>query len=199
MSATRMYRVNEIFYSLQAEGANAGRAAVFVRLSGCNLACPFCDTDHEPFREMDGGEICAEVDRLASEAKGEKPIVVFTGGEPTLQLSEDEPLCEGYFRAIETNGTRPTPSWIQWVTVSPKTIAGVEYAKANEIKVLFGWYRDEYILSLEQYAKRRGIPLYIQPTADKDGKFNPLPVVDFIMRHPRFRLSLQWHKIFNIR
>ena len=195
----KKYRVNEIFYSVQAEGRNAGRPAVFVRFSGCNLSCPFCDTNHEPFREMTREEIEKEVEELCSTADTTDVMVVFTGGEPTLQLSEDEPLCKGRFLAMETNGILPPPRWVDWVTISPTTRLPVEtLLKAGELKFVYGTFPDEYLSEVERVT--RGYPLlYVQPMADENGEFDPLPSIDFIKRHPAFSLSLQWHKIFNIR
>ena len=110
-------RVNDIFYSLQGEGRNTGRAAVFVRFSGCNLRCSFCDTDFSSFREMTSDEIIKEISQYPAR------FVVLTGGEPTLQVTAAfvNQLHEAGFEvAIETNGTLPIPENIDWVTVSPK-------------------------------------------------------------------------------
>lgn len=193
---TRKYRVNEIFYSVQAEGANAGRPAAFVRFAGCNLKCPFCDTDHEPCTEMTKEEIEAEVARVSPMGA----MVVFTGGEPTIQLSLDEMLCYGRYLAMETNGIVPAPSWVRWVTISPKIKLPLgALALANELKFLHGQFDDNYLLEVGEWAQGRGIPCYIQPTADKDGKFDALPAVEFAKRHPYWRLSLQFHKLIDIR
>lgn len=195
----RKYRVNEIFYSVQAEGRNAGRAAVFVRFSGCNLSCPFCDTNHEPFREMPREEIDAEVNRLSERAdQPERAMVVFTGGEPTLQLAEDDELCAGMFRAVETNGLLPVPRWIDWTTISPKTRLPAEaLLRASELKFVLGSMPEDYMAFAEKLTRGRAF-LYVQPMADERGKFDPAPALDFIKRRPAFRLSLQWHKLFNI-
>ena len=134
-----MKRINEIFHSLQGEGRHTGTPAVFVRFSGCNLHCPFCDTDHAVGREMSDEEIIAEVRRH------DVPLVVLTGGEPSLQL--DAPFLKklkeatGATIAIETNGTHPLPPGIDWVTLSPKTgIADrdlpIVLDRADEIKVV---------------------------------------------------------------
>lgn len=193
---SRKYRVNEIFYSVQAEGGNAGRPAVFVRLAGCNLNCPFCDTDHAAYEEMDKGQIEARVEAL--DPSGDA-IVVFTGGEPTLSLSEEEPLCEGRVRAIETNGLLASPSWVGHVTMSPKTkLPQHRLASASEIKFLHGWFEDAYLLEVGEFARGNGIPCYIQPTADGNGKFNPMPAIMFAKAHPYWRLSLQFHKLIDI-
>ena len=112
----KTYRINEIFYSLQGEGRHTGRAAVFVRFSGCNLKCPFCDTDFKAYRELTVDDIIAAVSEWR--ACG---FVVLTGGEPSLQVDESliEALHhEGFYIAIETNGTCPLPSAIDWVTLS---------------------------------------------------------------------------------
>ena len=197
MSASKKYKVNEIFYSLQAEGRNSGTPAVFVRFSKCNLTCPFCDTNHEPFVEMTKDEIEARVKEL--DPSGEA-IVVITGGEPTLQLTEKEPMFENRYTAMETNGIIKAPRWVKWVTISPKTkLSQAKLANASELKFLYGWFDDKYLTEvIEPLATLYGIKLYIQPTADKDGKFDVIPAAEFAKAHPVWRLSLQWHKLFNI-
>ena len=119
-------KVNEIFYSLQGEGFNTGTPAIFVRLSGCNLDCPFCDTDHISGKEMTEGEIIEEVSRYKAS------LVVITGGEPALQLTES--LVEmlhllGKTVAVETNGTVELPKNVDWITLSPKDMFLSEKAK----------------------------------------------------------------------
>lgn len=200
MSETR-YKVNEIFYSVQAEGANAGRPAVFVRFAGCNLKCPFCDTNHEPFTEMTQAEIESEVNRLNPTPKTERQaIVVMTGGEPTLQLRDNERMFKGRYVAMETNGILPSPYWVRWKTLSPKTKLPLDrLADADELKFLYGWFDDEYLVEIGRQAEFFGIPCYIQPTADKDGKFDALPAIEFAKAHPWWRLSLQFHKLIDIR
>lgn len=142
------YRINEIFRSVQAEGANAGKSAVFVRFAGCNLKCKFCDTEHEPFTTMSKEELESKIDELSGHDKS--VLVVFTGGEPTLQLKEDEPLADAHPTAIETNGILRVPSWIGWVTVSPKTkLEADKLKRANEVKVLYGMFNDKQLESLE--------------------------------------------------
>lgn len=197
MSETKKYKVNEIFYSLQAEGRNSGTPAVFVRFSKCNLTCPFCDTNHEPFVEMTKDEIEARVKEL--DPSGEA-MVVITGGEPTLQLTEKEPMFENRYTAVETNGIIKAPRWVRWVTISPKTkLAQAKLANANELKFLYGWFEDKYLVeTIEPFASLYGIKLYIQPTADKNGKFDVIPAAEFAKAHPVWSLSLQWHKLFNI-
>ena len=190
------YKVNEIFYSVQAEGANAGRATIFVRFSGCNLQCPFCDTQHESYTEMTASEIDAEVKRLSN---NKSTLVVFTGGEPLMQLNDKEELAKGYPRAIESNGMFPVPAWWtinDWLTISPKTKLTMEQlAPASEVKVLYGWFSYEYIKEIEGKVNAR---LFVQPI-ERNGKFDVEPVVQFIQQNPAWTLSLQWHKLTGVR
>lgn len=178
------YKVNEVFRSVQAEGANTGKSAVFVRLSGCNLKCKFCDTAHETFFEMTKDELEAKIDELSHNDKS--VLVVFTGGEPALQLKEDEPLAEGHPTAIETNGLLKVPSWIRWVTISPKTVMEVEKLKqANEVKVLCGMFSDEQLEKIEGIHSA----LYMQPM-EKNGTMNTAECLKFIEKHPQWKLSV---------
>lgn len=192
------YKVNEIFYSVQAEGTNAGRAAIFVRFSGCNLACRFCDTNHAKYREMTKEQIEDVGNRLD---KTGDAMVVFTGGEPTLQLTDKEPMFKGRFRAIETNGILEPPRWVEWVTVSPKTkIPPREMViRADEIKFVLGSVSNDYLKQVEEMACRVEVPLFIQPMADKEGRFCAREAIRFVKRNPMWCLSLQFHKLLNIR
>lgn len=193
------YRVNEIFYSVQAEGRNAGRPAIFVRLAGCNLRCPFCDTDHANFRVMSRDMIESEANSL--DPTGEA-MVVFTGGEPTLQLKNEERFFPTRFTAIETNGTMPVPLWIDWVTISPKTMLSAKDLldrRVNEIKCVYGSLPNDYIVEIGRAAYQARVLTFIQPMADSDGCFNISDALTFAEEHPRWTLSLQWHKLFNIR
>jgi len=192
-------KIKEIFYSLQGEGAFTGRPAVFVRFSGCNLACPFCDTDFK------GGDEYTEEELL--EALGQFPckFLVFTGGEPTLQLRDTliEKLHKaGYYLAMETNGTRKYPKWMDWVTVSPKNdfCPNVTLYPGNimaaEVKVVFTGDNDP-----EKY-ETLGILKYIQPcdTGDSDKNEEIIrKAVEWLKGHPKWRLSLQTQKIINVR
>lgn len=195
----KTYRINEIFYSLQGEGRHTGRAAVFVRFSGCNLKCPFCDTDFKEYREMTAGEIV----KAASQWK-ECGFVVLTGGEPSLQV--DEALInalhhEGFYIAIETNGTHPLPQTIDWVTLSPKNCF-VKHApalaaqKVDEVKVVFDGIHDP-----EQWETSTDLYLNLQPcdTGNKErNREVTLQCVEYIKRHPQWHLSLQTHKFIHI-
>ena len=143
------YRVNEIFYSIQGEGAFAGTPAVFVRFSGCNLACPWCDTDHSHFAEMTRDELENAVRALLTGRDG--AIIVLTGGEPALQLHDDEPLFREFKNrvCIETNGTLPVPDWVDWVTVSPKNELSAIVPLFDELKFVFEPEHIPYYLSMQ--------------------------------------------------
>lgn len=200
------YRVNEIFLSLQGEGRNAGEAAVFVRLSGCNLKCPFCDTDFREYMTMTVPEI---VDYIYK-ACGDNPLprwCVITGGEPTLQL--DGELIDaihdmGMSIAIETNGTHEVPQGVDFITVSPKTpfVEGSELAvdHCDEVKVIMN-----ETISVEEIRAFEQLPAdyyYIQPCDTGFIKTNERLMqraVDFIKYHPNWRLSLQQQKILKVR
>jgi organic radical activating enzyme len=140
-------RVNEIFYSLQGEGTNTGRPAVFVRLSGCNLKCPFCDTDFSTFEEKTDDEIVEEVMRLGGDCR----FVVITGGEPTIQdctMLIDKLHHQRYEVAMESNGTRLAPYNVDWLTISPK-VPFTEHAmpkvqRCEELKLVFNRNTESY-------------------------------------------------------
>ncbi len=183
-----MRRINEIFESLQGEGFHTGTPAVFVRFSGCNLACPFCDTDHRAFTTMTDEQIAAVVAQFKPE------LVVLTGGEPGLQVSErlvDLLHTEGRKVAIETNGTCPLPANIDWVTVSPKEGSAPVLTAANEVKVVF-----QADIDVEKWHNAIKTDHYfLQPCSCK----NTSEMVAYIMAHPHWRLSLQTHKYLGIR
>ena len=222
------YRVNEIFYSLQGEGRNTGRAAVFIRFSGCNLRCSFCDTDFSSYTEMSGDDILEAI----------RPwkhcgFVVLTGGEPSLQVDDalvDALHREGFCLAMETNGTHAVPEGIDWVTVSPK-VAPADFSKGerpqriHELKVIWGpswgpspnpslYGGEEMPQVLKAWADMLTTPLhnreglgegpllYLQPcdTGDKERNRKIIQqCVEYIKEHPEWRLSLQTHKLIDIR
>lgn len=194
--ATAVYNVNEIFYSLQGEGFHTGTPAVFIRLAGCNLRCPFCDTPHTAFTPMDTDRIIELIVPYAA------ATVVLTGGEPTLHnLGPLVEALHGDRRRvhIETNGTRPVHPDIDWVTCSPKTLSsGPEAAlhpsmasRADELKIVFQDTR-----GIEELARRFDTKnLFLQPCSCS----NTAAVVEYIKAHPHWRLSLQTHKLIDIR
>ena len=194
-----MMQVNEIFYSLQGEGCHSGEAAVFVRLSGCNLRCPFCDTDHESGKQTTEEAIVAETVKYPARR------VVVTGGEPALQLTESlvEALhAAGKLVAVETNGTHTLPQRVDWVTLSPKDAflgpqAKPVLTKADELKVVYDGVHEpmEYTDIAAKYR-------FLQPMDCGDPVRNAritAATVAYIATHPQWRLSLQIHKMINIK
>lgn len=196
-----MMRVNEIFYSLQGEGYNTGTVSVFVRLSGCNLRCHFCDTQHEQGTLMSTEQIIDEVNRWPG-----APLLVLTGGEPSLWLDDDfiDKLKRhtGKRIAIETNGTHALPHGIDWVTLSPKgAFPGGELApcvleQCDELKVVYTGQ------DLEQYAHITAAHRFLQPCYVDDPALRQQHLqacVDAVLAHPEWRLSLQTHRLLGIR
>ncbi|MDO4211796.1 MAG: radical SAM protein [Bacteroidales bacterium] len=189
-------KVNEIFYSLQGEGFHTGTASVFVRLSGCNLRCPFCDTDHQSGTEMTEEAIVEAVCQYPARH------IVVTGGEPSLFLTAslvNALHSAGRFVAVETNGTHALPENVDWITLSPKD-AFVENAaptigRCNEIKVVFDGRE------LADYSHIKTEHRFLQPCDTGDAQRNAEIVqgaISYILSHPEWRLSLQTHKIINI-
>ena len=205
------YAVKEMFLTLQGEGMQAGRRAVFLRMAGCNLwsgreadraraQCRFCDTDFVGTDGENGGRYAAGAlaDRTAALwGRGARPLVVVTGGEPTLQL--DAPLIDalhaaGFEIAIETNGTLPAPAGLDWICVSPKAGTEIVQRRGNELKLvwpqagidpaaLLGWDFDHFL---------------IQPMDCVDAAAARAAAIDYVMRHPRWALSLQTHKLLGL-
>ncbi len=189
------YRINEIFYSLQGEGRHTGVPAVFLRMAGCNMQCSFCDTQHRDFKPMTTGEIVAQVGKFPSRT------VIVTGGEPALQL--DEELTAALHRAgfrihIETNGTIPLKpgAKVDWVTCSPKGSGRIAIRPVDELKVLF-WGQD-----VEPYLLTQAKEYSLQPLDTGDAERNKeiqKHTIDYILNHPTWKLSLQTHKMLNVR
>ena len=194
------YRVNEVFLSLQGEGFWTGTPMVFLRFSGCNLACPFCDTDHASGSEMSADEIVADVLSAAVDCRR----VCITGGEPALQL-DDELVAAlhaaGFSLHVETNGTLPLPEGIDWVTVSPKedfvANACVVLPKADELKLVY-----DGVATPERWAEFPASWHFLQPCDTGDASRNAAilsSTVEYIKTHSAWRLSLQTHKLLGIR
>ncbi|MGB3799386.1 MAG: 7-carboxy-7-deazaguanine synthase [Lewinella sp.] len=208
----RSYKIKECFYTLQGEGAQSGRAAVFLRFTGCNLwsgreedrhaaVCQFCDTDFIGTDGTNGGrysqEACvALVQRLWP--GGGQPYVVCTGGEPLLQL--DLPLINalqtaGFEVAVETNGTLPVPKEIDWVCVSPKANADLIVRQGDELKLVYP--QREAGAQPDRFTGLNFKHFYLQPK-DEAGANHTAATVAYCMDHPRWKVSLQTHKIMGI-
>lgn len=210
------YSVKEIFYTLQGEGANTGRPAVFCRFTGCNLwsgheadrasaICQFCDTDFVGTNGPGGGRFAsatelAEAVRDAwpeSPSSRVRPLVVCTGGEPLLQL-DDELVAAfhqaGFEVAIETNGTRPAPHGVDWICVSPKAGAELKLQSGDELKLIFPQTGAEPGL----YEHLDFQHFYLQPMDGRAREQNTQLAVEYCLRHPQWRLSLQTHKLLGI-
>ena len=196
MSSTDTYRVNEIFYSLQGEGYHTGTPAVFIRLSGCNRACPFCDTDFSSFTEMSSADIVAEVRKYPTQH------VIITGGEPTMQLGggHDGLLrdlkAHNYYIHMETNGSLPVSPLVDWVTCSPKKLPyGID--RIDELKLVYqGQDMEHFIAEFSpKFNRCNATPLFLQPCSGE----NIPQTIEYILNHPHWRLSLQTHKLLDIR
>lgn len=181
-----MKKINEIFYSLQGEGYHVGTPVVFVRFSGCNLKCSFCDTQHEE------GEMLTDDAIIDSIAHYPAKTVVLTGGEPSLFIDDvfiELLHQEGLKVCIETNGTRVLPKTIDWVSCSPKNGGKVVLESIDELKVV---YQGQ---DLEPYEKIVAKHYFLQPCSGE----NIPETIDCVMQHPKWRLSLQTHKLIDIR
>lgn len=211
-----MYHVKEIFYTLQGEGANAGTPAVFCRFAGCNLwtgreedrakaVCQFCDTDFVGTDGSGGGKFetpqaLAQACSNALQDTAAPGLIVLTGGEPMLQV--DQPLLdalhdEGFAIAVETNGTLPVPDEVDWVCVSPKAGAALQQMRGDELKLVYpqpGLPPQEVSaldLDFDHY--------FLQPMDGPRQSENTEAAISYCKTHPRWRLSVQTHKVLGIR
>ena len=209
------YQVKEIFYTLQGEGANAGRPAVFCRFAGCNLwsgreqdrataVCRFCDTDFVGTDGTQGGKFL-DADALACQIEAQWPagdtrhrLVVMTGGEPLLQVDAaliDALHARGFQIAVETNGTIAAPEGIDWICVSPKAGAPWIQREGHELKVV--WPQPH--LALAELEAARFAHRYLQPMDNPDRVRNTQACIQLCLERPAWRLGLQTHKITGIR
>jgi 7-carboxy-7-deazaguanine synthase (Cx14CxxC type) len=208
------YKVKEIFYTLQGEGTHAGKPAVFCRFSLCNLwtgreddrfraICQFCDTDFVGTDGPGGGRFATSVE-LAAAVAGAWPsashshrMVVCTGGEPLLQLDEevvDALHNEGFYVAVETNGTRPAPSGIDWLCVSPKVGADLAVCAGNELKLVYPQLGGDPV----QFENLDFDSFRLQPMDGPAREGNTHAAVEYCLKHPKWQLSLQTHKYLGI-
>jgi 7-carboxy-7-deazaguanine synthase len=207
------YSIKEMYYTLQGEGAQTGRAAVFLRFAGCNLwtglerdrttaVCQFCDTDFVGTDGPGGGKFAAADDLAQAVAEkwpgGARPYVVCTGGEPLLQLDEAAVVAlhaRGFEVGIETNGTQEPPPGIDWICVSPKANAELVLTHGNELKVIYPQAGAEP----ERYAGLAFVNFFLQPMDSPERDANTQAAIAYCMAHPKWRLSLQTHKLIGIR
>lgn len=208
-----MYKVKEIYYTLQGEGFHTGRPAVFCRFSGCNLwsgreedrpkaICQFCDTDFWGMDGENGGKYTAE--QLAQKVKSlwpkggtGTPYVVCTGGEPLLQLDEAMITAfhaEGLEVAVETNGTIAAPEGLDWICMSPKAGTDIVLTKGNELKLVFPQAGAEP----EKYEALDYEHFFLQPMDSPEAALNTKQTLEYCLTHPKWSLSLQTHKILDI-
>lgn len=208
------YSVKEIFYTLQGEGAQAGRAAVFCRFAGCNLwsgreadrataTCRFCDTDFVGTDGVGGGKfetadaLAAAVAAKWTGGAGGKPMVVCTGGEPLLQLDEtliDAFHARGFDVAVETNGTQPAPRGLDWICVSPKADAPLALTRGDELKLVY----PQELAMPERFAGLDFHHFILQPMDGPDRARNTQEAIAYCMQHPQWRLGIQTHKVVGI-
>ena len=210
------YAIKEIFYSIQGEGFHAGRPTVFCRFAGCNLwsglekhrataQCRFCDTD---FVGTDGTfgakystalELATQLKSLWPSAQG-RPYVVFTGGEPTLQL-DDELIqaChfQGFEIGLETNGTRTVPPGVDWVCVSPKPRSVLIQTTGHELKLIYPQPENE--MKPDKFVHLEFEQFFLQPMATDVENENLQKTLEYCLDHPQWKLSLQTHKIVGVR
>lgn len=196
-------KVNEIFYSLQGEGNFTGTPAVFVRFSGCNLACNFCDTKHQTFEELTEEEIVKQVSTFPT------VHVVLTGGEPTMQITAsllDALHRAGKFIQLETNGTLSLSeellTKIDWITCSPKFGMKPSIQRIDELKVVFDYQHTEDIEKVNDVETTYLNTYYLQPCDKEDAAYNSINTracIEYIIMNPKWKLSLQTHKMLNLR
>jgi 7-carboxy-7-deazaguanine synthase (Cx14CxxC type) len=210
------YTVREMFYTLQGEGAQTGRPAVFLRFSGCNLwsgrerdraraVCNFCDTEFVGTGGPGGGKF-ASAAALATAVESHWPAtaegqrwVVCTGGEPLLQLDDAAVAAlhnAGFAVAVETNGTVPAPAGLDWICVSPKAGAAVIQTSGNELKLVYP--QVEAAAQPECFVDLRFSYFFLQPLDGDRAAENTQAAIRYCLAHPRWRLSLQTHKIVGI-
>ena len=212
------WSVKEAYYTLQGEGAQTGRAAVFLRFAGCNLwsglerdrekaVCRFCDTDFVGTNGINGGKFRAAADLAAhvkaiweAEAGTARPAyVVCTGGEPLLQL--DAPLiaalkAEGFEIGVETNGTIAAPDGLDWICVSPKANAPLVQTSGDELKLVYP--QDEPEAQPERFSQLDFSHFFLQPKDDPNAARNLQGATTYCMKNPQWRLSLQTHKLIGL-
>ena len=207
------YRIKEIYFTQQGEGSNTGRDFVFVRFSGCNLwsgkeknrksaICQFCDTDFYGTDGINGGVYSATqlIEKIKSlwVSRDDNIAVVLTGGEPLLQVNDELVAAlkqEQIYIAVETNGTLDAPDHIDWICMSPKANTEIKLKKGNEIKVIF----PQESLDPEKFSLFDFSEFYLQPMDSNEYQENLNATITYCQKNPKWKLSLQTHKILGIR
>lgn len=207
------YRIKEIYFTQQGEGSNTGRDFVFVRFSGCNLwsgkeknrksaICQFCDTDFYGTDGINGGVYSANqlIEKIKSlwVSRDDNIAVVLTGGEPLLQVNDELVAAlkqEEIYIAVETNGTLDAPDHIDWICMSPKANTEIKLKKGNEIKVIF----PQESLDPEKFSLFDFSEFYLQPMDSNKYQENLNATITYCQKNPKWKLSLQTHKILGIR
>ena len=207
------YKIKEIYFTQQGEGSNTGRDFVFVRFSGCNLwsgkeknrksaICQFCDTDFYGTDGINGGIYSATqlIEKIKSlwVSRDDNIAVVLTGGEPLLQVNDELVAAlkqEQIYIAVETNGTLDAPDHIDWICMSPKANTEIKLKKGNEIKVIF----PQESLDLEKFSLFDFSEFYLQPMDSNEYQENLNATITYCQKNPKWKLSLQTHKILGIR
>ena len=207
------YRIKEIYFTQQGEGSNTGRDFVFVRFSGCNLwsgkeknrksaICQFCDTDFYGTDGINGGVYSAKqlIEKIKSlwVSRDDNIAVVLTGGEPLLQVNNELVAAlkqEQIYIAVETNGTLDAPDHIDWICMSPKANTEIKLKKGNEIKVIF----PQESLDPEKFSLFDFSEFYLQPMDSNKYQENLNATITYCQKNPKWKLSLQTHKILGIR
>ena len=207
------YRIKEIYFTQQGEGSNTGRDFVFVRFSGCNLwsgkeknrksaICQFCDTDFYGTDGINGGVYSAQqlIEKIKSlwVSRDDNIAVVLTGGEPLLQVNDELVAAlkqEQIYIAVETNGTLDAPDHIDWICMSPKANTDIKLKKGNEIKVIF----PQESLDPEKFSLFDFSEFYLQPMDSNNYQENLNATITYCQKNPKWKLSLQTHKILGIR
>ena len=207
------YRIKEIYFTQQGEGSNTGRDFVFVRFSGCNLwsgkeknrksaICQFCDTDFYGTDGINGGVYSAQqlIEKIKSlwVSRDDNIAVVLTGGEPLLQVNDELVAAlkqEQIYIAVETNGTLDAPDHIDWICMSPKANTEIKLKKGNEIKVIF----PQESLDPEKFSLFDFSEFYLQPMDSNKYQENLNATISYCQKNPKWKLSLQTHKILGIR
>jgi len=200
-------KVNSIFHSIQGEGIWTGSSAIFIRLSGCNLRCSFCDTEYNRYRIM-------TVDQIIKDVINYKPTnhIVLTGGEPGLQRLEElvfKLQDNGFYVQIETNGMHEIPACINYITCSPKTnnTDSIKLNRINELKLVIDVNSNidkqisRYIPSIYKNLYIKDIVIYLSPENPPDGTINKEAhniLAQYVMKHPQYKLSIQTHKIIGV-